>query len=124
MDVAGAKAASQAGARSTGDPSARWLRGRALEMAGRRSEGEPLVADPADVLSSYGPWWAMRGRWARSRGDEGRALHSFVEAIAADPFYPESACEAVELSASPAGASGVPLCAAARAYASPPFDSD
>jgi hypothetical protein len=126
-EVAGAKAASQAFAHSTGDPSARWLRGRALEMAGRRPEGEPLVADPADVLSSYGPWWAMRGRWARSRGDEAAALRSFVEAIAADPFDPEGACEAVELSASPAGASGasgVPLCAAARAYASPPFDSD
>jgi hypothetical protein len=123
-EVAGAPAAPQAWARSMGDPSARWLRGRALEMAGRRAEGEPLVADPADVLSSYGPWWAMRGRWARSRGDEAAALRSFVEAVAADPIDPESACEAVEPSASPPEASGVPLCAAARAYAAPPFDSD
>src|SRR4029077_17255638 len=46
------------------DPGMSWLRARALESADRREEGEPLVADPKQVVSSYGPWWAIRGRWA------------------------------------------------------------
>ncbi len=82
--------------RAMGDPSVRWLRARALEASGRREEGEPLVADPAQVLSSYGPWWATRGRWARLRGDEGLATSSFGEAVAADPFDAEGACETIE----------------------------
>ena len=60
--------------RAMGDPSVRWLRGRALEETGRREDGEPLMADPSQVLSSYGPWWATRGRWARGRGDEAAAV--------------------------------------------------
>src|ERR1019366_3158625 len=51
-------------------PSVRWLRGRALEEVGRRDEADPLMGDPAQVFSSYGPWWATRGRWARIRGEE------------------------------------------------------
>ena len=134
-----------------GDPSIRWLRGRALEQAGRREEAEPLMGDPSQVLSSYGPWWATRGRWARARGDEATAVSSFREAVAADPFDPEGACETADAADAPAaldpGQSGVdasapaasgslaspapsrddgkfPLCAAARAAGEPPFDAD
>jgi hypothetical protein len=124
MDPDGKGSAIGAPARATTDPSARWLRGRALEMAGRREEGAPLVGDPADVVASYGPWWALRGRWARSRGDDDTAVRSFFEAVAADPFDPEGACEAADPPAVPARPSRSPLCDAARAYEAPAFDAD
>jgi hypothetical protein len=123
MELGGSPVSPEGWARTMADPSARWLRGRALELSGRREEGEPLVADPADVASSFGPWWAMRGRWARARGDEGIAVRSFFESVAADPLDPEGACEAVD-PRGPSGPSGPPLCEAARAYASPPFDAN
>src|ERR1019366_4550112 len=91
--------------RATGDPSVRWLRGRALEEVGRRDEADPLMGDPAQVFSSYGPWWATRGRWARIRGEEPVALGSFSEAVAADPFGAEGACEALDPGPPPAAAS-------------------
>jgi hypothetical protein len=130
LDAAGVRAPAasvdlQARAAVMGDPSLRWLRGRVLEDAGRREEGAWLVADTADVVASFGPWWAMRGRWAAARGDETGALESFGQAVAVDPFGPEAACgEASGAS----GASGArehgPLCAAARAYPPSPFDAD
>jgi hypothetical protein len=110
--------------RATGDPSVRWLRARALEAAGRREEGEPLVADPREVLSSYGPWWATRGRYARLRGDEPGASASFIEAVAADPFDPEGACETLDPVAAPADPSRKALCDAARSTGEPPFEGD
>jgi hypothetical protein len=135
-----APAANDAWSRAMGDPSVRWLRGRALEEVGRREEAEPLMGDPSQVLSSYGPWWATRGRWARARGEEGVAVSSFGEAVAADPFDPEGACETLDLPAanglpasSPTSANTVApatkqdkasLCAAARAAGEPPFDAD
>jgi hypothetical protein len=124
MELGGSPVSPEGWARTMGDPSARWLLGRALELAGRREEGEPLVADPADVTSSYGPWWAMRGRWVRSKGDEAEAAHSFFQAVAADPLDPEGACEAVDPRGRPSAPSGTPLCEAARAYAPPPYDAD
>jgi hypothetical protein len=96
-----------------GDPGLRWMRARALEVAGRRAEAEPLVADPAQVLSSYGPWWATRGRWARLRGDENAAVASFLEAIATDPLDREAACESLDVPL--AGAAASPLCRMAAA---------
>jgi hypothetical protein len=110
--------------RAMGDPSVRWLRARALEAAGRREEGEALVADPKQVLSTYGPWWAVRGRWARLRGDEGTATASFIEAVAADPFDVESACETIDAAEAPADAAKKALCDAARAAGEPPFAAD
>jgi hypothetical protein len=106
------------------DPSVPWLLARALEDSGRRQEGEPLVADPAAVLTSYGPWWATRGRWARLRGDEPQAVASFFQAVAADPFDVEAACETLDdghegdsaLDPGPRA-----LCTAARAWPDPPF---
>ena len=125
INLAGSPVGQEAWEHATGDPGIRWLRGRALELAGRRPEGEALVADPKDVLSSYGPWWAMRGRWARLRGDEPAATASFFQAVAADPLDGEAACESVDESDSPPDASSRPaLCAAARAWPEPPFDAD
>jgi hypothetical protein len=107
------------------DPSLRWVRARALESLGRRAEAEPLVSDPSQVLASYGPWWATRGRWARMRGDEGAAAVSFGEAVAADPFDAEVACETLDpAQPSPSVAADqakAALCDAARARHEPPF---
>ena len=114
--------------RAMGDPSVRWLRARALEATGRREEAEPLVADPAQVLSSYGPWWATRGRWAREQGREPEAATSFIEAVAADPLDPEGACETLDPQTSPADPMMKRLCDMARDAArgpnASPFDSD
>ncbi|MGH7298534.1 MAG: peptidase MA family metallohydrolase [Polyangiaceae bacterium] len=105
------------------DPSVRWLRARALEAVGRRAEAQPLVADPKEVLSSYGPWWAIRGRWARLGGDEATATASFIEAVAADPFGPESACETIDPAVAPPDPTKKALCDAARA-AGPEWEGD
>jgi hypothetical protein len=110
--------------RAMGDPSVRWLRARALEAAGRREEGEALVADPKQVLSSYGPWWAIRGRWARLGSDEPTATASFFEAVAADPFDPEGACETLDPAASPSDPLRKALCDAARSAGEPAFEGD
>jgi hypothetical protein len=109
---------------ATEDPSMRWLRGRALEDAGRAAEGEPLFSDPKQVLSSYGLWWATRGRRARLRGDEAGAADSFNEAFGADPFEPEVACETIDPAGSPSDPSREPVCEAARARGQPLFDAD
>jgi hypothetical protein len=106
------------------DPSMRWLRGRVLEAAGRRNEGTSLVADSHEVASSYGPWWALRGRWARADGDEGTAVTSFEAALADDPLDPESACEAIDTTGLPTNPERAPLCAAARARGEPTFGDD
>jgi hypothetical protein len=106
------------------DPSVRWLRGEVLEAAGRRAEGASLVADPREVSSSFGPWWALRGRWARADGDEGTAVLSFEAAVAADPLDAESACESIDPAASPADPDRARLCAAARARREPTFGDD
>lgn len=117
IELAGSPTAPEAWERAMSDPSVIWLRARALEAAGRRAEAEPLVADPTHVLSSYAPWWATRGRWARLRGDEPLATDSFWQAVAADPFDPEGACETIDASASPPDAAKGPLCSAAREWA-------
>jgi Peptidase MA superfamily len=111
--------------RAMSDPSVRWLRARALESAGRPrlEEAAALVVDPHAVLSSYGPWWAIRGRFARLRGDEASAAPSFLEAIGVDPFDPEAACETLGPDVPPVSVSK-DLCDADRAWAPPPFDGD
>ncbi len=101
-----------------GDPSERWMRARALEAAGRREEGAPLVADPQSVATSYGPWWAVRGRWARLRGDSSTADESFSEAVAVDPFDLEAACESADPAVDPVPVEKTPMCDAARVGAS------
>jgi hypothetical protein len=107
------------------DPSVSWLRGRALEAANRSGEVGPLVADVRRVGSSFGPWWALRGRWARRVGDAPSMSAAFGEALSADPLDPEAVCEGADPSTSvvSADASGS-LCDAARAFSGPPFESE
>jgi hypothetical protein len=85
----------------------------------RVADGAPLVADPKQVASSFGPWWAVRGRWARDRGDLGTATSAFVEAVAADPLDVEAACEGIESTHTPTDPLGLPLCEASRARNEP-----
>jgi hypothetical protein len=124
VGLAASPVAPEAYAALAGDPSLRWLRGRLLEETGRRQDGAWLVADPADVVASFGPWWAMRGRWAALRGDAGLAAESFAAAVGVDPLWPEAACGAIHLSDPPAPASDPALCAAARAYPTSPFEGE
>ncbi len=119
--------AGEAGERALADPSLRWLRARALEAAGRPAEGMRFVEDPKDVLSSYGPWWAVRGRLAveeGQQGSDGLGAASFVEAVAADPLSPEAACETLDPAKLPDDPAKAALCKAARATGVPDLGGD
>jgi Flp pilus assembly protein TadD len=101
------------------DPSIRYLRARILESLGRDADAALLVADPKDVVASFGPWWAVRGRLAHARGDENLAGSSFFEALAADPLDAEVACEGIAAASTPKNPLQIPLCDAARARREP-----
>ena len=104
------------------DPSVRHLRARLLEASGRGAEdkeAQALAGDPKEVGSSYGPWWAIRGRFARVRGEATEADSSFVEAIGSDPLEVECACEGLLPTSRPANGAGSPLCDAAQARGEP-----
>lgn len=110
---------------SLDDPSVRYIRARALVDAGRGKEAEPLLGDPKEVVASYGPWWAIRGTMARSKGDGPTADSSFVEAVAADPLEIECACQSADPQADlPADPGLRLLCEAARARGEPPLGAD
>jgi hypothetical protein len=106
------------------DPTVRYLRARALEADGRLSDAAPLVADPAEVSAPYAPWWALRGRLARVRGDHGVADLSFVEARGGDPLDVEAACEGLEPTSRPRDVRLHPLCEAALARQEPGVGQD
>jgi hypothetical protein len=106
------------------DPSVRYLRARVLEALGRSRDADPLVADAKAILSSYGPWWAIRGRFARARGDDPTAGSSFFEAVASDPLDVEAACEGLAADALPRDLAAKPLCDAARGRAEPSIGRD
>lgn len=132
-----------------GDASLRHLRARAMEASagspealknGESAKIEAVLGEPKDVVSSYGPWWAIRGRFARLREapDAVSADAYFLEAIADDPFDIESACQSLpsdEKTAPvpPGGASAAKpeqadatraLCDAARKRGEPPAGRD
>ncbi len=114
ISLSHAPVAPEAGERASGDPSLRWLRARALEAAARQAEALPAVGEPKDVLSSFGPWWAVRGRLERANGQDGSGDASFVEAVATDPFDPEAACETLDGTWLPGDGAKAALCTAAR----------
>jgi hypothetical protein len=109
--------------RAEDDAGIRALRARALERSGRFEEAGPLVADPLHVSSSFGPWWAIRGRWAMGHGNDPMATDSFFEALAADPLDAEAACGTVDPTAPAHDASKEALCEAARARQESPFEA-
>ncbi len=113
-----------AGAPAASDPSLRWLRARALEAADRADEARALVGDPQEVAAPFASWWATRGRLVRKAGDEPSAVSSFLEAISADPFDLEAACETTSPTQPPMDLLKTPLCDAARARGEPVFGGD
>jgi hypothetical protein len=106
------------------DPSLRHLRGRAFEASGNGPVVEASLGEPKDVASSYGPWWAIRGRFARLRGDGPSADGYFIEAVAQDPLDVESACESLDDALSPAAPASADLCEAARHRGEPRLGQD
>ncbi len=106
------------------DPSVRHMKARTLEALGRRKEGETLLADPKEVSASFSGWWAIRGRWARDRDDMAVADPAFVEAISANPYDEEAACETLDPAKAPENAAGRLLCEAARKMGEPPLGKD
>lgn len=106
------------------DASLRHLRGRAFEASGSVSVVEASLGEPKDVASSYGPWWAIRGRFARTRGDGPAADGYFMEAVAQDPLDEESACETLDPASSPAAPAAKDLCEAARHRGEPRLGQD
>jgi hypothetical protein len=106
------------------DASLRHLRGRAFEASGNTAVVEASVGEPKDVASSYGPWWAIRGRFARARGDGPAADGFFLEAVAQDPLDVESACETLDPASSPPTPAAKALCEAARHRGEPGLGKD
>ena len=101
-------------------------RPRPRRGAGAGTRASRLMADPSQVLSSYGPWWAIRGRWARAGATKRRGGSSFDEAVAARiPSTRKAACETLDPAgcARPIPASKAsPRCARQRGRpASPPL---
>lgn len=96
------------------DPHVRYLKARALEGTSL-DDARRVLGEPADVFSSYAPWWAIRARLAT----DGSGATDFAEAIAEDPFDVDAACEVHEpapgATAKTAAKDADPLCAAARA---------
>jgi hypothetical protein len=111
------------------DPSVRSLRAHVKAALGHRAEAKEEVADTAVVASTFGPWWAIRGRLQREEGEGTEAEASFVEAVSTDPLDVEAACE-VDDSLREVVDDGAPetpkraLCQAARARQEPPLGRD
>ncbi|MFO0680181.1 MAG: peptidase MA family metallohydrolase [Polyangiaceae bacterium] len=106
------------------DPSFRHLVARIREAKGEGELADAALGDPREVVSSFGPYWGIRGRLQRSRADHAGADRSFDEAIATDPLDVEVACEGVTDDATPRRAAFAPLCVAARLRAEPPLGRD
>jgi len=106
------------------DASLRHLRARAFEAAGNGPVVEASLGEPKDVASSYGPWWAIRGRFARARGDGSSADGFFLEAVAEDPLDVESACETLDGASAPSAPPASALCEAARHRGEPGIGKD
>jgi hypothetical protein len=92
------------------DPHVRYLKARALEKTSA-SDARRVLGEPAEIFSSYAPWWAIRGRFALGAHDTSSTT-DFVEAVSLDPFDVEAACEA-------GTKGGDPLCEAAKASGVP-----
>ncbi len=112
------------GALAKEDASFRHLAARVAELRGETSAGETALGDPSEVVSSYGPYWGIRGRFQRLRGDDKAADASFDEALASDPLDVEVACEGITRDATPKRSAYMPLCSAARARGEPSLGQD
>jgi hypothetical protein len=102
------------------DPRLRYLRAREREEAGDRAGALAALGDEREILMSYGPFWAMRGR---TLTDLEAAKLAFAEGRAVDPLELEVACEARDRDALSLPQPSA-LCAAARTRRSPPIGDD
>jgi hypothetical protein len=108
------------------DPSLRYLRARVLEGSGALAQAGVLVDDPTQAMASFGPCWAIRGRFARARDDAAVAEASFSEALAYDPFGVESVCRSLpdDKSLDAPSKAGASLCETARKRTEPDLGRD
>lgn len=121
-----------------GDPSLRYERARILERLDPPADiltkrpldlAAALVDDPKAWTANFGPCWAVRGRLAALRHDDGLVEPSFAAAVAQDPFSVETACRSADpANPSPSVAAnslgGAPLCDAARRRGEPDLGRD
>ncbi len=114
---------------ASSDPSIRAVRARVLEALDRKADALHEVSEPAAVSSTFGPWWAVRGRLQRQDGQGADADASFVEAVASDPLDMQAACEVDDSVEAPVDDSAPEtaaraLCDAARARHEPSLGRD
>lgn len=102
------------------DPRYRYLRARILEAKGDRDATLHVLGEPRDLLMSYGPFWAIRGR---ALSDKEQAEVAYAEGAAVDPYELELACRVLDSEAL-ALAAPSPLCAAARTRREPALGKD
>lgn len=133
----GAKGSGAGPAAGAEDANLRYLRGRVLEALKRSDAAAAALGGPRDVVTSYAPWWALRGRLVASglpvdppAGPFITAAASFQEGVAADPYDVEAACEVAPVPTSspsppPARSPADPaLCEAARRVGEPDVGRD
>jgi hypothetical protein len=112
------------------DPSVLWLHARLLEETNCLAQAELLVADPAAVTVSFGPWWVLRSRLALAAEHGDEASESIEQALAVDPLDAEVACSPGWTHApGPSAASGrisarAELCRAALGASGPGLDPE
>jgi hypothetical protein len=106
------------------EPSLRYIRGRILEAKGDTKAAEALVEDPKAWIATFGPCWALSARLAGGRGDLAAAESLGAEALAHDPFSPETACRSLSPTPEPGTEKSGPLCDAARARGEPDLGKD
>lgn len=91
------------------EPSLRAYVAESLVAGGRQADALPLVAKTADVSSSFGAWWTLRGLLHPDT-----AAESFPIGVSLDPLRPLVACEAKAPADKPADALRAALCDTAR----------
>jgi hypothetical protein len=106
------------------DASLRHLRACAFEASGNSSVAPASLGEPKDMAAPYGPWWAIKGRFARAMGDAAAADGFFNEALGQDPLDPESVCETIDPASTPAAQPWKGLCEAARDRHEPGIGQD
>jgi hypothetical protein len=75
------------------EPGVRWRGARALIDAGQGGEAEAVLGTLTEIGSVHGPWFGVRGKLLRERGQTAEAEESFRIGIAVDPLSEDAACE-------------------------------
>ncbi|MFZ5897568.1 MAG: hypothetical protein ACOY0T_41345, partial [Myxococcota bacterium] len=75
------------------EPSIRWRGGKALLEAGEATQAEATLGALTEIGSVHGPWFGVRGRVLKARGQVAEAEEAFRVGIAVDPLAEDTACE-------------------------------